>query len=57
MAITKQMNKKNGTYYFYNNLIKLCDFDPTMLKQDKKNIQRRKYLLHWICYKKGRIQD
>ena len=36
MAITKQMNIKNRTYYFYNELIKLFDFDPNMLKLDKK---------------------
>ena len=55
MAITKQMNIKNRTYYFYNDLIKIFDFDPDMLKLDKK--QRHKYLLYWICYKKRRIQD
>ena len=38
MAITKQMNIKNKTYYFYNDLIKHFDFDPNMLKPDKKNI-------------------
>ena len=36
MAITKQMNIKNRTYYFYNELIKLFDFDPNILKLDKK---------------------
>ena len=36
MAITKQMNIKNRAYHFYNDLIKLFDFDPNMLKLDKK---------------------
>ena len=36
MAITKQMNIKKKTYYFYNDLIKLFDFDPNMLKLNKK---------------------
>ena len=36
MAITKQINIKNRTYYFYNDLIKLFDFDPNMLKLNKK---------------------
>ena len=36
MAITKQMNIKNRTYCFYNDLIKHSDFDPNMLKLDKK---------------------
>ena len=38
MVITKQMNIKNRTYYFYIDLIKLFDFDPNMLMLDKKNI-------------------
>ena len=37
MAITKQMNIKNRTYYFFNDLIKLFDFDPNILKLDKKH--------------------
>ena len=46
MAITKQTNIRNRTYYFQNDLIKLFDFDPNMLKLDKKkNIYRHKYLL------------
>ena len=57
MGITKQMNIKNRTYYFNNDLIKLFDFDPNILKLDKKNIQRHKYLLYWICYKKRKLQD
>ena len=36
MAITKQMNIKNRTYFFYNDLIKHFDFDTNMLKLDKK---------------------
>ena len=36
MALTKQMNIKKRTHYFYNDLIKLFDFDPNMLKLDKK---------------------
>ena len=39
MAITKQMNIKNRTYYFYNDLIKLFDFDLNMLKLDKKHLK------------------
>ena len=57
MAIIKQMNIKNRTYYFYNDLIKLFEFDPNMLKLDKKTFKRHKYLLYWICYKKRRIKD
>ena len=31
------MNIKNRTYYFYNDLINIKDFDPTLLKLDKKS--------------------
>ena len=37
MEITKQMNIKNRTYYFYNDLINIKDFDPKLLKLDKKS--------------------
>ena len=33
------MNIKNRTYCFYNDLVKLFDFDPNMLKLDKKNLK------------------
>ena len=33
---TKQMNIKNRIYYFYNDLINIKDFDPRLLKLDKK---------------------
>ena len=52
MAITKQMNIKNRTYYFYNDLIKLFDFNSNMLEQGKKRFKGIGYLLYWICYKK-----
>ena len=34
--IIKQLNIKNRKYYFYNNIINLKDFDPSLLKLDKK---------------------
>ena len=33
---TKQINIKNRTYYFYNDLIDIKNFDPSMFKLDKK---------------------
>ena len=39
MAIIKQMNIKNGSYYFSNDLIKRFHFDPNMLKLDKKHLK------------------
>ena len=38
MGVIKQINIKNRTYYFYNNIIDLKDFDAGLLKIDKKII-------------------
>ena len=35
--LPKQLNIKNRTYYFWNDLINLKDFDPSLLKLDKKS--------------------
>ena len=35
--VTKQLNIKNRTYYFYNDLININDFDARLLKLDKKH--------------------
>ena len=37
MDTTKQINMKNRTYYFYNNIIDLKNFDVRLLKIDKKS--------------------
>ena len=37
MGIAEQMNIKNRTYYFYNDLINIKDFDLKLLKLDKKS--------------------
>ena len=37
MGITKQMNIKNRTYYFHNDLIDIKDFDSKLIKLDKKS--------------------
>ena len=39
MVIIKKMNIKNRTYYIYDDLIKLFDFNPNMLKLDKKTFK------------------
>ena len=36
MTATKELNIKNKTYYFWNDLINLKDFNPELLKLDKK---------------------
>ena len=37
MDTTKQINIKNWTFYFYNDIIDLEYFDPKLLKIDKKS--------------------
>ena len=34
--VLKQLNIKNRTYYFYNDIINLKDFDPSLLKLHKE---------------------
>ena len=36
MGTVKQINIKNRTYYFYNDIIDLENFDSSLLKLDKK---------------------
>ena len=37
MDTTKQINIKNQTYYFYNDIIDLENFDAELLKINKKS--------------------
>ena len=37
MDTTKQINIKNRTYYFYNDIINLENFDARLLRIDKKS--------------------
>ena len=36
MGEVKQINIKNGTYYFYNDMINIKNFEPNLLKFDRK---------------------
>ena len=36
--VIKELNIKNRTYYFYNDLINLDGFDADLLKLDKKGV-------------------
>ena len=36
MGTIKEINIKNRTYYFYNEIIDIKTFDSNMLKSDKK---------------------
>ena len=37
MGTTKEINIKNRTYYFYNDIINLDEFDKSKIKVDKKD--------------------
>ena len=37
MGVVKQIDIKNRTYYFYNDIIDLKNFDTRLLKIDKKS--------------------
>ena len=37
MGNTKQVNIKNQTYYFFNDMINIKDFDLSLIKIDKKS--------------------
>ena len=39
MGEVKQINIKNRTYYFYNDMINIKNFDPILLKIDKKSFK------------------
>ena len=48
MGEVKQINIKNRTYYFYNDIIYLKDFEPNLLKIDKKS--DKDIDIHYIRY-------
>ena len=37
MGNIKEMNIKNETYYFFDDMINIKDFDPRLIKIDKKS--------------------
>ena len=50
MGDVKQIEIKNRTYHFYNDMINLKNSESNLLKLDKKIIQKHWYLQHWIYY-------
>ena len=53
MKETKQTNTKNRTYYFYNDIIDLKNFDARLLKIDKKTYKNIDiYYIGYITIKK-----
>ena len=39
MGVVKQIDIKNRTYYFYNDMINIKIFDPILLKIDRNHIK------------------
>ena len=53
MGEVKQANIKNRTYYFYSDIINLKDFEPNLLKIDKKSYKNIDiYYIGYITIKK-----
>ena len=48
MGETKEINIKNCTYYFYNDIIDIKNFDARLLKIDNKSYKKHWYLQHRI---------
>ena len=40
MGNIKQINNKNRTYYFFNDMVKIKDFDLSLLKIEKKSYKK-----------------
>ena len=53
MGSIKQINIKNRTYYFYNDIIDIETFDSNMLKLDKKSYKNLDiYNIGYVTVKK-----
>ena len=53
MGEVKQINIKNRTYYFYNDIIDLKNFDARLLKIDKKSYKNIDiYYIGYVTVKK-----
>ena len=56
MAELKQINIKNRTYYFYNDIINLDEFDGSKIKVDKKDFNDIDFY-YLDCEHKKRISE
>ena len=53
MGEAKQINIKNQTYYFHNDMINLKNFEPSLLKIDRKSYKHiGTYNIGYIAIKK-----
>ena len=48
MGIIKDINIKNRTYYFYDDMISIKNFDPSFLKLDKNSYKN--IAIYYIGY-------
>ena len=56
MGNLKEINIKNRTYYFFNNMINIKKFDSNLLKIDKKSYKNIDiYYIGYIAIKKMMI--
>ena len=53
---TKQIDIKNRTYYFHNDLINIKNCDPNMLKLDKKTVLNHSdYYIGYVTKKQNMV--
>ena len=50
MGKVKQVETKNWTYYFYNDIINIEEFNSNLLKIDKKFYNEYWYLPDWVYH-------
>ena len=55
MGEVKQINIKNRTYYFYNDMINIKNFDPILLKIDRKSYKILVFIIFDILQLKKMI--
>ena len=48
MGSIKEINIKNRTYYFFDDMIRIKDFNPDLIKIDKKSFKN--IGIHYIGY-------
>ena len=53
MGKIKQINIKNRTYYFYNHMINMKDFDSNLIELDKKSFKN--IAIYCIGYRTKKI--
>ena len=52
----KDVDIKNCTYYFFNDIIDIKDFDPNNIKIDEKSQKALVYYIRYVTIKKYKIR-